>query len=190
MSDQLFQLWVLKYEGGRTWIWRHSINTKVEFFLQKFEVSSILWRSLCFVASKHIYSFEVKCCRRNLFAVQGGKRRSHLLVEGSERISKRYRMQTQKTKMLLLFSTWQHGMDEKEFTDDGSKRILVKKASSCNKNCDEARTSRWKQMREKARAVILFERRNQWGWEKAMNPCVSEEVKVDWNFGAAFVTKK
>ena len=81
-------------------------------------------------------------------------------------------------------------MDEKEFTDDGSKRILVKKASSCNKNCDEARTSRWKQMREKARAVILFERRNQWGWEKAMNRRVFEEVKVDWNFGAAFVTKK
>ena len=165
MSDQLFQLWVLKSEGGRTWIWRHSINTKVEFFLQKFEVSSILWRSLCFVASKHIYSFEVKCSRRNLFAVQGGKRRSHLFVEGSERISKRYRMQTQKTKMILLFSTWQHGMDEKEFTDDGSKRILVKKASSCNKNCDEARTSRWKQMREKARVRSNFEKANQ-SWDR------------------------
>ena len=51
-------------------------------------------------------------CRR------AGERRFHLFVKEVQRISKRNGMQTQKSKRLLFFSTWQHGMDAEELMTD------------------------------------------------------------------------
>ena len=154
MSDQLFQLWVSKVEGGRTWIWRHSIDKKVEDLLQKLEVSSILWRTVCFVASEHIYSFEVKCYKRNLFVVQGGKRRSHCLLKELSATPKAmaWNAEIKKAFAFLHLATW-HGCGR---THDGRKSILVKKGSSCNKNVDEPRTSPIADARKSSRCDFVW----------------------------------
>ena len=71
-------------------------------------------QTLFFCFQSHSSSFEVKSfCNTNAFLLQERKSHPHVLVERVECISKRNGMQAHKSKMLLPFFTWQHGMVRK-----------------------------------------------------------------------------
>ena len=74
----------------------------------------IVTLTLFFCLQSRGSSFEVKSfCNTNAFRLRERKSQPHVLVERGECISKSIGMPAHKSKMLLSFFTWQHGMVRK-----------------------------------------------------------------------------